>query len=70
MLTYWILGRRFEDNHDRAIRYVYPLSDTQRAKAGIPKDSKVELKWCDRCSAYHFVRSTNSNMVVKDVEQS
>jgi hypothetical protein len=54
MITYWVLDRHFVDDHDRAIRFVDPPSATKIKSLGIPKDSRIQQTWCDKCSSWHL----------------
>lgn len=58
MMTFWVLGRRFADDHDRAIRFVDPPihSESRRKRLGLPNDKSINQTWCDKCSAWHATR--------------
>lgn len=55
MLNYWILGRRFDVGHERAIRY-FDQRAVVKALEVIPKESTIKSQFCDLCNAFHIVR--------------
>lgn len=64
MITYWVLGRSFADNHDRAIRFPAPPSDTRRKQLNIPIDEKTGIVWCDKCNSWHITRQSSVAHIV------
>lgn len=56
MKLYWVLGKLFDNNHDRAIRYIDLKTTNKVIKNDIPKEDKIRADNCDRCNCYHIIR--------------
>lgn len=65
MITYWVLGRKFADAHDRAIRFIDPPNAPKQAEQNVPTDAKVQPEWCDKCSAWHLIRKSTLPLTIK-----
>lgn len=58
MSIFWVTGRKFEEDHSRAIRYVdQKLMDKYILSSNFPKDGKVRTEYCDKCISWHIVRT-------------
>lgn len=56
-MKYWVLGKFFADDHDRAIRYLGTIDCLKVMRNDIPKDGdKVSPEWCDKCGVFHLTR--------------
>jgi hypothetical protein len=61
MKSFWVLGKFFKDDHDRAIRYIGTTDAMRAIKRDVPKDSKVGPEWCEKCQIFHIVRTETTN---------
>ncbi len=56
MLVYWIMGHRFAEGHDRAVRYIDMKAANNRIKdASFPKEG-AKVEWCNKCSVFHITK--------------
>lgn len=57
MRTFWVTGRKFQDDHDRAIRFPDQVQAGKRMKkSDFPKEARHEVEYCDKCDAWHITR--------------
>lgn len=66
MTNYWVLGRMFKEDHDRAIRFEDPAVASRTIKNVIPKEpTRIRPEWCDKCGVYHIIREVQITSVQK-----
>lgn len=67
MITYWTLGRRFAEDHDRAIRFQFLPSHGRMKELNIPINSKQTFTYCDRCHVYHLTLETSASVIATGI---
>lgn len=58
MKYFWVLGRMFQPDHDRAIRYLGTYDTLKAINRDIPKEpGLIKPDWCDKCGVFHIIRN-------------